>query len=48
MSTDRRKNNRESPDRRRDTRSNVPVWAYVFAIAGVTVVLTAFWALVYS
>ncbi|WOJ95072.1 hypothetical protein R0135_07840 [Congregibacter variabilis] len=48
MSTDRRKSNRDSTDRRRETRRDVPVWGYVVAITAVVVLLTAFWTMIYS
>jgi hypothetical protein len=48
MTTDRRKSNRESPDRRRETRKDVSLWGYAFAVLGITVLFAAFWAFIYN
>ncbi|GAB5414310.1 MAG: hypothetical protein Cons2KO_19130 [Congregibacter sp.] len=47
MSTDRRKNDRGTPDRRHETRTDVSVLGYILAVLGLGILLSAFWALVY-
>jgi len=47
MTADRRKSRRDTPDRRKESRSQLPVWGYALAILALGGLLLLFWSMIY-